>query len=278
MARGYYIVARKTLESEIWRKPPLYWKVWSYLLAKANWDDFGNLKRGQFFTTLDEIAEGNHWYIGYRKVVPKKSQIFDVLEWLRTFHEGSHESNGESNDESNDKQTMITTTKATRGILINIVKYGIYQDPKYYESNNESNNEDCTKPMTAEQRSEKQANTKKEEYKEDKEYKESLLMNNNTPEWFDTEVQKQDQADQEQKNIYECSLFDLFEREFARPLSQPECQRLGDWQERYDDKLIRYALRESLLYGKHSLDYIDRILLAWEKKAFTAEMYENGER
>jgi len=32
---GYILLSRKLIESEIFKKPPLYIKVWNYLLLKA---------------------------------------------------------------------------------------------------------------------------------------------------------------------------------------------------------------------------------------------------
>lgn len=113
--------------------------------------------------------------------------------------------------------------------------------------------------------------------KENKTKINSSKGNNNPPDWYGTEVEKQEKAEQEHKDTYECSLFDMFEREFARPISQPESQRLYDWQQHYDDKLIRYALREALIQRKLSFNYIDRVLMNWEKSGYTAEQYENGD-
>jgi hypothetical protein len=45
------------------------------------------------------------------------------------------------------KATLITTTKATQGMLITIDGYSVFQNPKNYESNNESNDEKVTKPI-----------------------------------------------------------------------------------------------------------------------------------
>lgn len=261
MAKGYFIIARKTLESEIWHKPPLYFKVWCYLLARANWDDFGNLKRGQLFTSLEEIAEDNCWYVGYRKEVPTKSQIYGILEWLRTFHED----NDEPNSESNDTATMITTAKATRGIIINIVKYSIYQDPKHYESNSETDSEDSMNQITREQRSDKGSNTKKEEYKEDKEYKELNINSLNS-------LMTENGCENPQK-----VLLKIFKRELKRSLNAKEYQMFIDWCVKYDTKLVGYALREALMRNKLDFDYIRKILVNWNKAGYTVEQYENGE-
>lgn len=74
------------------------------------------------------------------------------------------------------------------------------------------------------------------------------------------------------------SLFELYEDEFARPLTGMESQRLSEWMSSYDLKLIEYALREALVYEKRSFDYIDVILINWKEKQFTASDYEEGNR
>lgn len=78
--------------------------------------------------------------------------------------------------------------------------------------------------------------------------------------------------------LYETNLFELFETEFARPITNTEMQRLSQWATDYDDKLIRYALREMLTYSKKSFDYVDKILFSWKENNFTSEMYEDGKR
>lgn len=87
---------------------------------------------------------------------------------------------------------------------------------------------------------------------------------------FDTPKEKTVDFDQ--------SLFDVYESEFARPLSQMELQRMSEWMKTYDQKLIIYALREAVLYDKRSFDYIERILMEWAKRNFLAHDYEEGKR
>lgn len=140
---GYILLSRKVIESEIWSKPPLYLKVWIYLLTRAQHSDYKKMKRGQLRTSIPEIIEECSWYVGYRKVKPTKDQIFQVIDWLRKPH-------GTPN-ESNDSTTMITTTKATQGLLVTIDRYCFYQESKNYESNAEPNNENDMK-ATREQR------------------------------------------------------------------------------------------------------------------------------
>lgn len=86
-------------------------------------------------------------------------------------------------------------------------------------------------------------------------------------------------AGNKEKTIaFDQSLFDQFESEFGRPLSQSELQRMADWLKLYHQKLITYALREALTYNVKNFDYIERILVDWKKRAFTPEDYEKGKR
>ena len=57
----------------------------------------------------------------------------------------------------------------------------------------------------------------------------------------------------------------LFEREFARPLSPMEVERIRYWVGEYDTVLITEALRRAVLMGKSNFRYIDAILLEWSK-------------
>ena len=131
---GYILLSRKIIDSAIMKKPPLYLKVWVYLLSRAQWQTYKGLSRGQLYTSYQEIREATSWYEGARKEMPSRDKIYNVLEWLRC----EHESDAESVSKATTKATMIKTTKATRGILINIENYCIYQDSKNYESNTEN--------------------------------------------------------------------------------------------------------------------------------------------
>lgn len=152
---GYILESKKIIDSGIWKKPPLYFKVWHYLLLNAQFTDKGSLKRGQLFTTINEIAEACSYYVGYRKVVPTRKEIWSILEFLRNPYEGDNE--------GDNKGTMIETAKVTHGIIVTICNYNKYQDPKTYERNNEGNDEIHTK----EQRSGQQGNNIINEVNED---------------------------------------------------------------------------------------------------------------
>jgi hypothetical protein len=120
---GYILSARKTLESAIMNKPPLYSKLWTWMQLQANHEEvYKGLKRGQFFTTIDDMVEAMSWHVGYRKKSPSKKQIRRAYEWFK-------------------RGTMIVTTKSTRGMLITILNYDYYQNPENYEGHDEGHDD-----------------------------------------------------------------------------------------------------------------------------------------
>ena len=78
------------------------------------------------------------------------------------------------------------------------------------------------------------------------------------------------------ERVLDSGLFDLFEQEFHRPLSQMEMTKISEWNRTTDRKLIIYALREASAYHSVSISYIDRILQTWKQKGYTARMIEEG--
>lgn len=73
-------------------------------------------------------------------------------------------------------------------------------------------------------------------------------------------------VEDDKKEGYE-SIFQLFEREFGRPLSPFECEHLSQWldQDGYSEELVEAAVREAVFCGKVNFRYIDRILLEWQR-------------
>ena len=84
--------------------------------------------------------------------------------------------------------------------------------------------------------------------------------------------------DEPSKNQLEQSLFDLYEAEFARPLTQQELQRLSDMRQQYDEVMMINALREASIYGCVKIEYIEKILMNWKKIGLTADDYAKGKR
>lgn len=159
---GYILESRTILDSAIWEKPPLYFKVWHYLLLKAQHADYKGLKRGQLITSIPEIREACSYYSGYRKEMPSKNEIWNILEWLRNpYGEVGGKDYGGG---------MIKTVKVTHGLLVTICNYNVYQDPKYYGEDNGK----ATEKTTEELRSKRQADNINKNDKNDKNEKNNI--------------------------------------------------------------------------------------------------------
>jgi hypothetical protein len=115
---GYIIIAREQLDSGLMNRSPCTVKLWLWLLHKAFWKDGKEIKRGQVLTTIEEMREVCGYWVGARYEKPTKSQIRKCYEALT-------------------KNTLISTAKTTRGMLVTIRDYDTYQNPASYEKHSE---------------------------------------------------------------------------------------------------------------------------------------------
>lgn len=116
---GYTLWARQAIESEIFTDKPSEWfKIWFYIINRVNHADNGKFKRGQCFLKYDWIAIAT---------ATSGNQIKHCLEYLK-------------------KATMITTQKATRGMIVTVCNYDIYQNSDNYKSHTESQLKGIQKP------------------------------------------------------------------------------------------------------------------------------------
>lgn len=136
---GYVMLPRQIIEDEIWDKPPLYLKVWLYILQRAQHSEYNNMKRGETHISIPEIIEACSWKVGYRTVKPKKDEVYQAIDWMRKKSDTKATPN--STMEATPNPTTIATTKATHGLFVKVLHYGFFQDSKNYESNAESNKE-----------------------------------------------------------------------------------------------------------------------------------------
>lgn len=88
--------------------------------------------------------------------------------------------------------------------------------------------------------------------------------------YMEQQEHKKEESVKENKVV---ELYRNFETEFGRPLSPIEFETIQNWLtiDNYDMELIQLALREAVLNQAYSLKYIDRILLAWERKNLTSK-------
>lgn len=102
MQDGWIKLQRKILHSMIFRKKAEYLKIFIYILCKVNHADGLFPKGSNFFNFKEEIRD-----------IPNVSlnQVYEFIRWAK-------------------KEGMITTQKTTRGVIINITNWELYQDSK----------------------------------------------------------------------------------------------------------------------------------------------------
>lgn len=70
-----------------------------------------------------------------------------------------------------------------------------------------------------------------------------------------------------EKKEKQTTIYDKFEKEFARTLSPMEYEIIGAWlDDNQSEEIIELALKEAIYNGVTNLKYIDKILSEWKKK------------
>lgn len=132
---GYLKLSRRLLASDIWFKPPLYLKVWIYLLCQASHQDYGSLRRGQLVTSIPKIQEALSYQAGFITKQPTYKEIRQVLDYMRgkqpikSMHGngwGKWQSSRQGTSQGT-SEPMIIAKKIKDGMLVTIVKYSQYQ-------------------------------------------------------------------------------------------------------------------------------------------------------
>lgn len=127
IAKGFILLARAIEDSEIAHFAPCTRELWILILRKASHKDSRcggkTIRRGQWWTDYATIQEALHWRVGFRRETYSRDQIKVAMKQLR-----SH--------------LMATTRKTTRGLLITVCNYDIYQNPMNYERHDERHNVD----------------------------------------------------------------------------------------------------------------------------------------
>jgi len=96
-----FTIDRKIFDSDIWNASPWKFKIFFYLLGKANFSD-GNvrgvaIKRGQILTSYRHLRKVVGYKVGYRMKYPAVSTVKSICEeltkdartTLRTVHQGT---------------------------------------------------------------------------------------------------------------------------------------------------------------------------------------------
>jgi len=120
---GYILLARQILNSEIMDKPPMFLKLWVWMLERAHHKNgHKGLKRAQFLTSVKEMQDAMTHRVGARIVRPSSRKVRYMYERLSNCH-------------------MIDRSNVSEGMLITILNYNKYQDPKNYERPSELSHE-----------------------------------------------------------------------------------------------------------------------------------------
>ena len=108
---GATVWARQTVCSDIFaNKPDKWFKIWFYIVTRANYKNIGNWERGELFIQSSEIEIATG---------ASKDQVKKCLKWLRDEH-------------------SISTDRSTRGMHIKVIKYNVYQSLINYSSTREA--------------------------------------------------------------------------------------------------------------------------------------------
>ena len=102
---GYVVWARKVIDSKIFcEKPAIWFKIWFYLISRVNHRKTGQYTRGSALISYNQIIQATN---------ASKGQVDKCFRWLRSVD-------------------MVSTHRSTRGMVVTIRNYNIYQDPKNY--------------------------------------------------------------------------------------------------------------------------------------------------
>ena len=71
------------------------------------------------------------------------------------------------------------------------------------------------------------------------------------------------------------NLFELFEQQIKRPLSEKEMTQLSIWSKKYHQDLVVFALKEALIQQKVHFAYINKILENWDEQGKTIKDFED---
>jgi len=133
---GFFMTARKIFNSELWKKPPMYLKLWLWIVGNANHVDSkdGKVNRGQLITSYDIMANTLGYCHNRQFIFPTIKQLRIILQWLqdqdmiKVIPLKASDSRTSTNWGRHHDQT-----RAYIGLSIHIVNYDTYQDIELYK-------------------------------------------------------------------------------------------------------------------------------------------------
>ena len=158
---GNFKIARKIYNSPIWLKPPLFLKIWLFILGKASHTDTDKngfiYKRGELVTTYDQIIKAVSYIQNKRRILPTIKQIRVILVWLQS--EGMILAIPLRTGPGPTGADPTAHTRAYIGIKIVVINYNTYQTDENYrgrhqgrgfspQGHNNNNGEEANKYMS----------------------------------------------------------------------------------------------------------------------------------
>jgi len=120
MHRGYIREWRKEMDSEIWDMPPLYFKIWRYLIMAADY------KTHTLTTTCNIIADKILWYENGCPKCPSRKTVRKILLWLHAKNQVAYDVSG---------------TGPHKRLNLTIINYETYNPTSMDPGNKEETNE-----------------------------------------------------------------------------------------------------------------------------------------
>lgn len=129
-------MSRKVFDSAIWKKPPQYYRLLSWLIGRAVFRNGcvfkgHTLKRGELITTYGEIANALSYRLNRATIKPTLKELRIMLLWMQS--EGMILLKPLTGGTLPNKGRPKGFTRAYLGLLITVVNYNTYQDTQRYK-------------------------------------------------------------------------------------------------------------------------------------------------
>lgn len=132
---GSFIVARKLFASDIWTRPPLYLKLFLWIIGQANHANRQEgqtlYRRGDFSTTYEKIINALSYRENRRVISPTIKQVRLILAWLQA--QGMIVVSPIRKNQLPNRGRPMVQTGAYLGLLISVVNYDTYQVLEAYK-------------------------------------------------------------------------------------------------------------------------------------------------
>lgn len=256
-----FIKLDRDIQNWQWYKDGNTFRLFVHCIIKANWCDnkFKGevISRGSFVTSLDSLSSELGITIQQTKTAIK--HLVDC--------------------------EYITSKSTNKYRIITVLNYDERQGiNKQLADNQQVGNKQDNKQITSDQQTNNKQVTTIEEIKEVLEDKESFISNINTDDLpfgidqkNDAEVEQiLDELEKEENWMKNVNLAESWEDGFQRPPSSSIVMRLMDDENLYGLEMTYLAIREAVLQGKCSIDYVDGILMNWRREGKTVDDLLNG--